>query len=81
MIRAIKRAVQRHGKTIGVGVITLGGAAVASAQSSGGSGAFDVSLLYAGAAAAFTAAATIAGGFLAVKYGAKLVKKAWAWLT
>jgi hypothetical protein len=43
--------------------------------------AFDVSVLYAGAALAFTGAATIAGGFLAVKYGAKLVKKAWAWLT
>ena len=36
-----------------------------------------MSLLYAGASTVFVAAATVAGGFLAVKYGAKLVKKAW----
>jgi len=43
--------------------------------------AFDVASLYTGAAAAFAAAATVAGGFLAIKFGAKVVKKAWAWLT
>jgi hypothetical protein len=78
MIQNIKSAVKRHSKTIGVALVTLGGAGIASAQSTP---AFDVSTLYAGAATAFTAAATVAGGFLAVKYGAKLVKKAWAWLT
>jgi hypothetical protein len=81
MIEAAKRALREHGKAVGIALATVGGAAVASAQSSGGGSSFDVSTLYAGAAAAFTAAATVAGGFLAVKYGAKLVKKAWAWLT
>ena len=82
MIEKLKQTLRKHARTAGVAVVTVGGAAVASAQTSGGSGApFDVSLLYAGASTVFVAAATVAGGFLAVKYGAKLVKKAWAWLT
>lgn len=60
------------------------GAAVAagafSVQAAHATG-FDVTTLYLGADTAFEGAATIAGGFLAIKFGAKMIKKAWAWLT
>ncbi len=61
---------------VGAGVAAVGGIAQAQTGS-----AFDVSTLYTGVSAVFVAAATVAGGFLAIKFGAKMVKKAWAWLT
>lgn len=58
------------------GAFTVLGGGLANAQTS-----FDVATLYSGVATIFYAAAVIAGGFLAIKFGAKMVKKAWAWLT
>jgi len=76
VVAGVNRVLPRPVRLAAVAVGVTAAGTVARAQT-----AFDVSTLYSGAATAFTAAATVAGGFLAIKYGAKLVKKAWAWLT
>ena len=67
-------------KPVKVASVAVGTVAVTTLAKADGP-LFDVSTLYTGVVAAFTAAATIAGGFLAIKFGAKMVKKAWAWLS
>lgn len=91
-MRKIMRSIRRAGSAVNSaipakvkGAAVVAGVVMATAASHAqetGGGTFDVSTLYSGAAAAFSAAATIAGGFLAIKFGAKMVKKAWAsyWL-
>jgi hypothetical protein len=70
-----------HSLTRGQKLVTVAAAVAAPVVTRAQSGGFDVSTLYSGASAAFGAAAIVAGGFLAIKFGAKMVKKAWAWLT